>query len=116
MVTRSRRERKVAHDLACHGGERGVPAFSEALHQILRGKTKENEGWREALRNSRRWELCAAQCRLSPSRGPSCVWGQKGDETARIVTFMVGTLKVSNRICEKLEGTERRQDRSCSPH
>ena len=46
-----------AHDLAFHGGEQGVPAVSEVLHQILgnkletfAGETYEWKGWSFKMR------------------------------------------------------------------
>ena len=41
-------------------GELVAPAFSEVLHQVLVRVTKDNEGWHEALRNSRGWETGVA--------------------------------------------------------
>ena len=80
-------------------------------HARRAGDTNSNEGWCEALRNPRMWELCAAQSRKSPSRDPSCVSNR--DSTARIATLMAGTLNVANMICWKVL---RESGRSSNPH
>ena len=79
-------------------------AVARVHHHARRaGDTNSNEGWCEALRNPRKWELCAAQSRKSPSRGPSCASSkQRQNSTDRHVNGE----HVERREHDLLEGTE----------
>ena len=55
----------IVHKHALRDGNKRVPAFSEVLHQALNEAAKDNEEWREALRNSR---VCGTMSQESITR------------------------------------------------